>query len=517
MKKKDQRYQRIGQGDLETNGTRSNNQPYRDEPSDSGGNTDGDGPSSSTPLRRPLSSPGSANGLENRGLPDSTSSAIESHNPEQQNVKNDDNAHRKQLRLRRNPNSNMSPPSSRSGSMRSLPMSPLSREGSAEKLVILEGDIGSSLERLNGKASKNGSFSSIPRSSSRIKRSKNSNDEADSSASEGEEEGGKRGEGAGSSGEDDDDLMFTGSHGSSFDLLDEEDEINLQRYSRDFGASPFASNYREGDLRLDDESRTGMDNSFNMYHPRSDTEGSNSKDPWIRMVQQNDQQSPTNGNTAFSSIKSMADLLLFLQGVRRQARQRRAQRMLTMHSERWTQRAQFWFMTYCWDVTDVGLLVIAISFCVWFFGLLMLGRAKARRVGAGASSNENQSGAEYNGNAEFTDYEKSAGSSLYLLFQWLWWALGFVLLLRILGPFTVYNVNNRRRERRRQRFMSGSMDVQQRRMQQQQLPTIVAAAYSYDEDAEAQEVSDTGLEITETKSSPYADEVPALVEEMNIT
>jgi len=61
------------------------------------------------------------------------------------------------------------------------------------------------------------------------------------------------------------------------------------------------------------------------------------------------------------------------------------------------------------------------------------------------------------------------------------------------------------------------MDVQQRRMQQQQLPTIVAAAYSYDEDAEAQEVSDTGLEITETKSSPYADEVPALVEEMNIT
>jgi len=87
-------------------------------------------------------------------------------------------------------------------------MSPLSREGSAEKLVILEGDIGSSLERLNGKASKNGSFSSIPRSSSRIKRSKNSNDEADSSASEGEEEGGKRGEGAGSSGEDDDDLMF---------------------------------------------------------------------------------------------------------------------------------------------------------------------------------------------------------------------------------------------------------------------------------------------------------------------
>ena len=208
MKKKDQRYQRIGQGDLETNGTRSNNQPYRDEPSDSGGNTDGDGPSSSTPLRRPLSSPGSANGLENRGLPDSTSSAIESHNPEQQNAKNDDNAHRKQLRLRRISNSNMSPPSSRSGSMRSLPMSPLSREGSAEKLVILEGDIGSSLERLNGKASKNGSFSSIPRSSSRIKRSKNSNDEADSSASEGEEEGGKRGEGAGSSGEDDDDLMF---------------------------------------------------------------------------------------------------------------------------------------------------------------------------------------------------------------------------------------------------------------------------------------------------------------------
>lgn len=342
------------------------------------------------------------------------------------------------------------------------------QQGSQEKKVmVLEDTIASHLE---GQLHHLGNTTSTPPRPARLTYDKNSNTEVSSSSDEEEDEeydaeanhiGGSRGE--------DQSGLNPASHASSFDLLDDEDEINLQRYHRDFGATPYNNDYHD-DLGWDSEY---ADNTSNMYHPRTESSGSHSKDPWIRMVQQQNQQSPTHGGQmSLSSIHSLADVLLYLQGVRRQARQRRAQRLLTMPSEQWSERLQFFVMTYCWDATDVGLLVVAVLIVVWFTGLLWLARMKAREEDAGTSHNGN--GAEYNGNAEFDEYEQE-GRSWRLIVQWWWRALGLLLLVRILGPFAVQNVNNRRRERRRQRFMSGNMQDQQRRMQQQQLPTIMHA------------------------------------------
>lgn len=362
---------------------------------------------------------------------------------------------------------------------------------------MLAEDLEASLERVentgNGFGKTNIHFSTPPRPA-RLGKDSNRDSSSAASSVHGEENYSDRGDG-GSRGEVVDGLL-SASRGSSFDLLDDEDEINLQRYNRDFGASPYISDIRTGDLGWDDEGE--MENAPGMYHPRSDTDGSNSKDPWIRMSQQNNHQSPTNGNRSLSSVHSTSDFLLYLQGVRRQARQRRAQRLLTMPSERGWQRFQFWFVTYCWDATDIGLLLIGILLVVWFAGLLWLARVNMRNVHV--NEPEDQNGAKYNNNAEFDDYEEE-GSSLYHLFRWLWWALGFVLLLRILGPFAVQNVNNRRRERRRQRYMSGDMQQQQQRMHQQQIPTMANTAYSDDDLVAVQDTSAVELEITENNLS----------------
>jgi hypothetical protein len=387
---------------------------------------------------------------------------------------------------------------------------PLSREGSQEKM---EG-MGSHLE--SGRRSP-----TPPRPNRILDFDKNSNTEVSlSSSGQNDEQDSHSGDdGSGDDENHNGNGLFQLSRASSFDLLDDEDEINLQRYHRDFGASPFASNLHD-DFGWNNEHH-GMENSSNMYHPRTESSGSQSKDPWIRMVQQHNQHSPTHaGNISLSSVHSLSDLLLYLQRVRRQARQRRAQRLLTMPSEQWWERLQFLVMTYCWDATDVGLLVIAILLVLWFTGLLWLARINAREEDA-AQGRESHTGAEYNGNAEFdeyAEYEEKGGRSWRIMFQWLWWGLGVVLLVRILGPLTVYNVNNRRRERRRRRFMSGNMQDQQRRMQQQQLPTII---HSENGTSTAHESSDSqsyssspddnlsGVEITGRGASVGGRESPA--------
>lgn len=379
---------------------------------------------------------------------------------------------------------------------------PLSREGSQERMVELE-SLGAQEE---GHPHLQGNCSSTPPRPLRLGYDKNSNTEVSSSSEEGIEDSQSTEEGGagnGSRGEEGHGQVCA-SHASSFDLLDDEDEINLQRYHRDFGQSPYSANFHD-DLGWDNDAMT--EKSTNMYHPRTESTGSHSKDPWIRMVQQN-QQSPTHGgNMPLSSVHSASDLLLYLQSVRRQARQRRAQRLLTMNSEQWWERLQFFVMTYCWDATDVGLLVVGILLVIWFAGLLWLARINAREEDT-ARGGESYNGAEYNGNAEFDEYDKD-GRSWRIMLQGWWWALGLVLLVRILGPFAVHNVNNRRRERRRQRFMSGNMQEQQRRMQQQQLPTAMPSGngtmsvddscelQSYDHSSPASRMDSlSGVEIT---------------------
>ena len=497
--KKDQRYQRIEQAGEDNDAGRSRNgsptrnssSPYRDDPSEPSPSTGGNPPIGKVAMQRARSTPTGGQ----------SASALEGHPLDQQqpsSLRNDfGDTNSTKLRMRRGTSKDaMSPAGSRSGSLRKLPMS---RESSSENIVMLEGNLEASFERINRNENGNtsGQFATPPRPI-RHAHDKDSNREASSAASSvhGEDNDCDRGDGGSRGGDGDGDGLLCVSHGSSFDLLDDDDEINLQRYNRDFGVSPYISNIRTGDLGWDDEG--GAENVLGMYHPRSDTDGSTSKDPWIRMVQQNNPQSPTSGNVQLSSVHSISDFLLYLQGVRRQARQRRAQRLLTMPSEQGWQRFQFWLGFYCWDATDVGLLVIGILLVIWFAGLLWLARINMRN--AHASDRGDQNGAEYNNNAEFDDYEEG-GSPLYILFQWLWWALGFVLLVRILGPFAVQNVNNRRRERRRQRYMSGDMQQQQQRMHQQQMPTMVNAAYSDEDCAASQDDSIAGLEITEKNST----------------
>lgn len=382
------------------------------------------------------------------------------------------------------------------------------RGGSEEQIVVLEGlasNIGGHQHR-----QRNGSMSSLP-SPSKLNCDRNLHSEVSSASEEEtdyEDEYHSEGEGGagnanGSRGEEASGL-FSASHGSSFDLLDDEDEINLQRYHRDF---PYCTNYHD-DLGWDAE-RTMMENSAHLYHPRTESHGSHSKDPWIRMVTQHNQQSPTHGgHMSIYAIHSISDLLLYLQGVRRQARQRRAQRLLTMPSDQWRERIQFFCLMYCWDTTDVGLLVIAIMLVFWFTGLLWLARINARNNHA---ANAQQSGAEYNGNAEFDGYQEEG--RFVMMFQWWWWGLGFVLLVRILGPVAVQNVNHRRRERRRQRFMSGNMEQQQRRMQQcspmvdtlpggvaNTMPSVIVRHEEHNMALQTQEDGVPAVEITEAST-----------------
>lgn len=382
------------------------------------------------------------------------------------------------LRMRRN----LSPSPTRPRSQSSLPNS---RQGSFsdrnQTLVEIEGDLEDTL---------GGSSSSRGFSNQNVFRSKEDKDSASDASSEDEivkegmdaPRGSSPGENAGN--------LF--SHGSSFDLLDDDDEVDLQRYNLDF-----SSGYDDGG---------DMDKSHNMYHPRNNGNGTVGKGPWIRL---DNQHSPTHaGGSSISNVQSANDFLLYLQAVRRQARQRRAQRLLTMPSERWSEKLQFCFMTYCWDATDVGLLVIAVLLVIWFTGLLWLARVGAKRQETSSNrnrTNESQNGAEYNGNAEFDDYT-SEGPSWYLIFQWWWWGLGFLLLIRILGPFAIHNVNNRRRQRRRQRFESDNM--QRMQQQQQQSPDIapnsgIAVDYGnipskYEDDPMA------GVEIMPTNSKGLA-------------
>ena len=502
--KQDQRYQRLSgvtgdedDGDPSQAPSQSPNRnatPYRDDPSHPLSSQEQ--PISKASMQRSRSTPAGGSSVSES---DPKSQPLDPPTPT--SLRDDRETKSKKLRLRRGiSKDNMSPAGSRSGSMRKLP---LSRESSSENVMILE-DLEASLDRLNSNGNErtntNGHFASTP---PRPLRHKDSYRESSSAASSvhGEEYYSDRGDG-GSRGEDGDGLLLSTSRGSSFDLLDDDDdEINLQRYNRDFGVSPYISNLRTGDLGFDDEG--GMENGRDMYHPRSDTGGSYSKDPYLRMVQHNNPQSPTNGNLALSSVHSFSDLQLYLNGVRRQARQRRAQRLLTMPSEQGWQRLHFWFLTYFWDSTDVGLVVLGTLLVVWFVGLLWLARINVRNTRNRDDWGE-QHGAEYNNNAEFDDYEEES-SSLYIIFKWLWWILGFVLLVRILGPFAVQNVNNRRRERRRQRYMSGDMQQQQERMQQQQIPTMmVNSAYSDDDPATNESVE--GLEFTE--KSPTSESMP---------
>jgi cytoskeletal protein RodZ len=177
-----------------------------------------------------------------------------------------------------------------------------------------------------------------------------------------------------------------------------------------------------------------------------------------------------------------------------------------MHSEQWSERLQFCFMTYCWDATDVGLLVIAILLVIWLTGLLWLARMSARQQGTqGSNNNESQNGAEYNGNAEFDDFS-TEGNPWSLIFQWWWWGLGFVLLVRILGPFAVQNLNNRRRQRRRRRFES---DNRQQHTQQAYSTSIsdgldvdVDDDYGNIENKHDADDSITGVEIMPTNTTP---------------
>ncbi|CAB9504349.1 expressed unknown protein [Seminavis robusta] len=495
---KDQRYSRIERDDYhdsEVTGVES--QPYRDDPRHDNNNNHHHPRVHRNPLQRSQSSPLSTTPDNSERDDDSTMLQQRNSGDQSSNSNNINGSnHSYKLRMRRA----VSPAGTRStatasSTNRRLPMS---REGSSENIVILEG-LGHIDRHRHSHGRNGGSITSPPRPA-RLNYDKHKNSD-DGSLSLGAGGGGGEDDEmedhasahASGSREDDGDALFCASHGSSFDLLDDEDEIAVQRYHRDyFGASPYQDELGTSGWDPDDDM---MMMTPNMYHPRTESTGSNSKDPWIRMVQQQQQQSPTNGIMPFSAIHSISDLLLYLRGVRRQARQRRAQRLLTMPSEQWFERLQFCFMTYCWDATDVGLLVVAILLVVWFFGLLWLAKIDARAT-AGTPETQN-TGAEYNANAEFdTDYE-TKGGSWRLMFQWWWWGLGFVLLVRILGPFAVQNVNNRRREIRRQRFMSGNMHDQQRRMHQQQLPTIIGSPSNGDANTGQQE-SSSGVEITET-------------------
>ena len=329
------------------------------------------------------------------------------------------------------------------------------------------------------------------------------------------------------------DLLLSGS--SSFDLLDDndddDDEINLQlqRYN---------TNYFDDDNNANHHHEMELNSNENgMYHPRSDTDGSNSKDPWIRMIQHHNGHSPqlpTSGGGAgtgifpFSSVHSLSDFLLYLHGVRRQARQRRAQRFLTMPSGdtvseegcHWhLRRVQFWCLTYFWDATDVGLLVVGILFIVWLFGLLWMARSRMRQLAAAAAAvdpDTAESESEFDAPENTATTKQEEQGTFFILFRYLWWVLGFILLVRILGPFALQNVNNRRRERRRQRYMmSGDMQQQQQRLNQQQFPTMVMNSSSNsgnktrysvlypentagaDATADVEDDATDGLEITE--------------------
>jgi hypothetical protein len=410
--KKDQRYQRIEQVGEEE----AVNQPYHDDPREDDGNNDHQLVSSRTSQSYHASIPLTRSHSTQSGSLSQGSYADEPETASRGDGYNEGN----NLRIRRKSN----------------------------ELVTVEGDIEATLAA-------NGKKGPTPRS---LRMKDDINSQSDGSSSEElienvEDEVKSRGEEGNG--------LFCASHGSSFDLMDDEDEVNLQRYHLDFSSAPYSSSF-QGEQIWEE----GMDGSSNMYHPRRDTTGSYSKDPWIRLVQQQNQQSPTNGNIAFSSIKSFDDLFLYLNSVRCQARHRRAQRLLTMPSEQWWQRFQFSFMTYCCDFSDVGLLVIAILLVIWFTGLLWLARLNVRKEKS-LTTDESQSGTEYNQNAEFDDYNQDT-SSLYLIFQWWWWGLGFVLLIRILGPFAAQNLNQRRRQRRRQRFMSDNMQQQQNQEQHQQ-------------------------------------------------
>ena len=479
--KKDQRYQRIGEDngrELCHDQSQSQNRsskPYRDDPSSDPQSTDVQ-PDGIAPIHRARST--------STGGSSVSEPTLESHPLEKpSSQRNDRDTPSKKLRLRRGiSKESMSPAGSRSGSLKNLS---LSRESSAENIVILEGDLEASLDRRKNTGndrpiSSNHLVGTSPWPHSKLK---DSYREAASVASSAHGDGSNRCE--------DEDGLLCASHDSSFDLLDDDDEINLQRYNRDFGASPYISDPKTGDQEWDDE--LGMENGRDVYHPRSNTGGSYSKDPYLRMVQQNNPQSPTNGDLPLSSVHSFSDFQLYLKGVRRQARHRRAQRLLTMPSEQGWQRFYFWFVTYCWDANDVGLLVLGVLLVVWFVGLLWLARVNVRNSRNRDDWGE-QNGAEYNNNAEFDEFEEEP-SYLYTVFKWLWWILGFVLLVRILGPFAVQNVNDRRRERRRQRYISGDMEQQQQRMHQQQIPTMVMnGAYSDDDPANNESVE--GVEIT---------------------
>ena len=509
--KQDQRYQRLsGETGDEDDGDPSharskspknnrNSEPYRDDPSNPLSSKEQ--PISKASMQRSRSTP-----IDGSSVSESDPESHPLDPPKPTSLRNDRENISKKLRLRRGiSKDNMSPAGSRSGSMRKLP---LSRESSLENIMILEGDLEARLAGpANERTNTNGHFASTPPPPNKLKDSYRESSSAASSV-HGEDTYSDRGDGA-SGGEDGDGLLLSASRGSSFDLLDDDDEINLQRYNRDFGASPYISNLRTGDLGWDDE--RGIEDGRDMYHPRSDTGGSYSKDPYLRMVQHNNPQTPPNGNLPLSSIHSLSDLQLYFKEVRRQARQRRAQRLLTMPSEQGWQRLHFWFLTYFWDSTDVGLVVLGTLLVVWFVGLLLLARINVRNSRNRDDWGE-QHGAEYNNNAEFDDYEEES-SSLYIIFKWLWWVLGFVLLVRILGPFAVQNVNNRRRERRRQRYMSGDMQQQQERMHQQQIPTMmVNSAYSDDDPATNESVE--GLEFTEKnpateKMPPFAPSTPS--------